>query len=309
MLRPHPTNCEVMKQIGTVCLAGLSAFSAILGGCGDSTTPLNTSQLFSPSADSSPAMAKAQRPLLYATAGDSQMLVYLYPHLKQRFDLSPGAQPERECSDRQGDVFVFTLDGLVEYHHGGVSPVTTIDVEGESCSVDPVTGDLAVTEEYESEILIFRDTKLGWHLPATRTVSFQPASCAYDDQGNLYVDATLGGKLALAELPKGMKTFTSIEVNQPFKLAGSVQWDGAYLAVTQSANPPAIYRYLINGTAATLAGKTSLKGANILAETWIFSRHVVAAADSGIYIWKYPQGGSFVKTIAIETAGGVTVSI
>ncbi len=239
------------------------------------------------------------------------MLIYAYPQLKLRFDLSPGIQPELECSDRQGDVFVFTGDGLMEYRHGGVSPIATIGIEGGACSVDPVTGNLAVSEEYE--ILIFRHTKRGWHLPATRTPPFQPASCAYDDQGNLFVDGATSGDLELAELPKGTKTFTSIGVNQPFKAAGSVQWDGAYLAVTDAtAKPPVIYRYSISGSAATLAGKTKLKGVTRVAETWIFNHHVIAAVDSdyfGVYIWKYPHGGSSVKTISIDVAGGVTVSI
>ena len=135
-----------MKRTQILCLASLGAFSTILDGCGSSTTLPNTSAWFSLSAPSSSTGRSPRRPLLYATMGDSQMLVYLYPQLKQRFDLSPGVQPELECSDRQGDVFVFTLDGLMEYRHAGVSPIATIGIEGEACSVDPVTGNLAVAD-------------------------------------------------------------------------------------------------------------------------------------------------------------------
>lgn len=312
VLHACPPKSNTMKRIGTLYLAGIGAFSGILGGCGSSAPPLNTSAWSSLSAVSSSATPKQRRPLLYATSGDSQMLIYTYPRLKQVFDLSPGLQPETECSDQRGDVFVSTLDGLIEYRHGGVSPVATIGIESEGCSVDPVTGDLAVTE-YAYGVLIFRSTKLGWHVPAKRTPPFQPTSSAYDGHGNLFVDGSTSGDLDLAELPKGTKTFTSIQVNRKIKAVGSIQWDGKHIAVTDTqASPPTIYRYSISGSAATLAGTTKLSGATRVAETWIFDGHVFGAVDYynlGVGMWKYPGGGSPIKTIPIDPAGGVTVSI
>jgi hypothetical protein len=244
----------------------------------------------------------------------SQMFIYTYPRLKRLFVLYPAVQPENECSDRRGDVFVATGDGLMEYQHAGVSPIATIGIESEGCSVDPVTGNLAVVQ-YGYGIRIFRPRKLGWHLPVTRTPPFQAMSCAYDDHGNLFADGSTGstGYLELAEMPKGTKTFVSINVNQPVSAAGSVQWDGKHLAVTDSdASPPIIYRYSISGSAATLVGTTKLSGATEVGETWIFNGHVIAAvysSNSGVGIWKYPGGGSPVNTISIDVAGGVTISI
>jgi hypothetical protein len=209
--------------------------------------------------------------------------------------LYPGIQPESECSDQRGDVFVATGDGLLEYRHGGVSPIATIGIESEACSVDPVTGDLAVVQ-YGYGIRIFRPTKQGWHLPATRTPPFQPTSGAYDANGNLFVDGSTDGALELAELVKGAKNFTSIEVSQTVNAAGSIQWDGRHLAVTDAqANPPLIYRYSISGSAATLIGTTKLSGATRVAETWIFDSYVFGAVDYynlGVDMWRYPGGGS-----------------
>jgi hypothetical protein len=133
------------------------------------------------------------------------------------------------------------------------------------------------------------------------------------DLAILSAETPSGGGLELAELPKGSKTFTSIEVNQPVKAAGSIQWDGRHVAVTDSAaRPPIIYRYSISGSAATLAGRTKLSEATGVDETWIFGSHVFGAVDYnnlGVDMWKYPGGGSPVKTISLDVAGGVTVSI
>jgi len=302
-----------MKQIRMLCLVGLGTFPAMLGGCG-TTAPIGTPPLSSLGAPSSSATPSTRRDLLYATAGDSQMFIYTYPRLKRLFVLYPAVQPETECSDRRGDVFVATGDGLMEYRHAGVSPIATIGIESEGCSVDPVTGNLAVVQ-YGYGIRIFRPTKTGWHLPVTRTPPFQATSCAYDDHGNLFADGSTGstGYLELAEMPKGTRTFASINVDQPVSAAGSVQWDGKHLAVTDSdASPPIIYRYSIGGSAAALAGTTKLSGATEVGETWIFNGHVVAAVYSssrGVGIWKYPGGGSPVNTISLDVAGGVTISI
>ena len=301
-----------MKRIEIRHLSWLAAIPALFSGCGNSTLPVNTSALSSLSALSLGLPRLARQALLYATSGDSQMLIYTYPRLKQRFDLSPGIEPGSECSDRYGDVFVATGDGLMEYQHGAVSPIATIGIESQGCSVDPVTGKLAVVSGYG--ILIFRYTKVGWHLPAVRTPPFRAMSCAYDDQGNLFVDGLVQSSptLQLAELPMGSKTFASFDVNQQVHAAGSVQWDGAHIAVTDSkATPTIIYRYSISGSSATLVGKTKLKGGAEVGETWIYKGHVIAAVFShnqGVSIWKYPAGGPAISTIPLEPAGGVTIS-
>lgn len=299
-----------MKPIAIACVTGLVAFSALLWGCATNNLPVN-----GPARATLGPLPKAavspQRDLLYATAGDSQIFIYSYPRLKHVFTLQPATGTASECSDRAGNVFVATSDGLLEYRHGGVSPIATIGLESDACSVDPVSGDLAVVQ-YGYGIRIFRPTKNGWHLPATRTPAFQAASCGYDNRGNLFVDGA-SGNLELAELPKGAKTFVSISVDQPVYAAGSVQWDGAHLAVTDSeANPTTIYRYSISGSAATLAGTTKLSGSTRAGETWIFKGRVMAAIFSsghGVGVWKYPAGGPAITTIPIDAAGGVTISI
>jgi hypothetical protein len=303
-----------MKRDGIARFTWPATLAALLSGCGSSGLPVNTAALSVLSAPLSTAARSGRRDLLYATSGDSQMVIYTYPQLKERFDLVPAIAPVSECSDRKGDVFVATGDGLLEYQHGAVSPIATIGVVSQGCSIDPVTGDLAVVQ-YDVGILLFRFTRVGWHLPALRVPPFAATSCTYDDQGNLFVDgaAQSNSVLELAELPKGSKTFTSFSVSQRVHVAGFVQWDGAHLAVTDSrAKPTVIYRYSISGGSATLVGKAKLQGSSEVGETWIYKGRVIAAVfsyPSGIGIWKYPGGGSAISTIPVEPAGGVTISI
>jgi DNA-binding beta-propeller fold protein YncE len=70
--------------------------------------------------------------------------------------LSDSNNPFGECVDKTGDVFVAEFGGnagtaaILEYAHGGTSPIATLSDPGyhpESCSIDPTTGNLAVTND------------------------------------------------------------------------------------------------------------------------------------------------------------------
>ena len=62
--------------------------------------------------------------------------------------------PSGECVDESGDVFVADggADTIREYAHGGTTPIATLNDPGEpyGCSVDPTTGNLAVTNGSDS---------------------------------------------------------------------------------------------------------------------------------------------------------------
>ena len=72
------------------------------------------------------------------------------PRGEPRLKLTGFATPYGECVDEKGDVFILNFDGesIVEYAHGGTAPIATLNDPGEKpsgCSVNPATGDLAVT--------------------------------------------------------------------------------------------------------------------------------------------------------------------
>jgi hypothetical protein len=121
----------------------------------------------------------------------------------------------------------------------------------------------------------------------------------YDPKGNLFADGFRSGAgVALVELPKGASAFQLITTSNTVTFAGSVQWDGKYLAVTDQ-DADKIYRYTVKGTKATLKGTVSLTGASDCAQTWI-AGSVVYCADAGNddgEVFNYPAGGSAIATL------------
>lgn len=83
--------------------------------------------------------------LLYATGGCGGTCVLSYPGLKLVGELSDGGSAI--CADSRGNVFLPKDTEVVEFAHGGASPVTTLTFPGYlavGCSVDPTTNNLAV---------------------------------------------------------------------------------------------------------------------------------------------------------------------
>ncbi len=167
------------------------------------------------------------------------------------------------------------------------------------CSVDPVTGNLAVVSGYggESRIAIYPD--------AQGTPSYYSDSgmstfeyCAYDDSGNLFVDGTNGlDPPHLAELAYGGSSFTNITLNgQLSHYPATLQWVGDYLAMSVGR---AVYHVRVSGSTGTIVGKTRLKKGFL--NPWAINSNrliTLYRADTkinGAYevaYWKYPKGGT-----------------
>jgi hypothetical protein len=101
--------------------------------------------------------------LLYVSDGGGGVNAYSYPSFDLIGQLTiPYARgAEGLCVDKQGDVFVPAWTGngssvtayVYEFAHGGTEPIAILDDPGAlntSCSVDLTTGNLAVTNVYQS---------------------------------------------------------------------------------------------------------------------------------------------------------------
>ncbi|HEY2554080.1 MAG TPA: hypothetical protein VGI15_02425, partial [Candidatus Cybelea sp.] len=210
-------------------------------------------------------------------------------------------------------VVAAAADEVLEYAHGGTTPLQTLSVsagEPAGCAVDPTTGNLAVTILGTSDVVIF----LGGS-GSGKTISGSLSDTyfdGYDDKGDLFVDGFEGSSPALAELPKGGSTFVPIALSHGLLFPGAVQWHGRYLAVgDQSAH--AIYHFAIRGGNAKEIGVTQLGGSSDIVEFWIQKPDVVGA-DAGnetAAIWKYPSGGAPIRFLSgpFGLPGGVTVSV
>lgn len=321
----------------------ICAAAAILSGC-SSTAP---QQAFAPLADSQTnavrrdsdsralrslarekdaswiARGAITQDLLYVSDVD-EVVVYSYPQGIFKGRLRRFLDATGVCVDKNGDVFVADngYGRVYEYKHGGTKRIKTLypgDAVG--CSVDPTTGNLAVTDLQSTSrsgngnvaIFVNASGKPKYYTdPAFHEYFF----CGYDDKGNLFVDGLPYGKgtgyTLFAELPKGGSTFKDFAVNAYVAGPGGVQWDGKHVAIGDQYSH--VYEFNIDESKAILVGTTPLGDAKNVKQAWIQGDRIIAPNSVGgpganVLIYKYPAGGEPIKTIkGVEQPQGAAVS-
>lgn len=296
------------------CRAGAVCLSVVLlTGCGAQQAPAPT--MLPAGAQSTAhrwmASTASSQDLLYVTGDCGGICVFTYPGGTLLQQLSDSNSPFGECVDKAGDVFVADFGGntgtaaVVEYAHGGTKPIATLSDPGyhpESCSIDPTTGNLAVTND-GGPVAIYAGAK-GDPTYYTDPKAYLTGFCTYDDKGNLFVDGEpIGsGGYALVEMPKGSYTFKSIKLVGPPSFWYDIQWAGKYLAV--SYGPTVIYHVAISGTKGTVIGSTVLNGpvSGIEVQFWIQGGAIIEPYGTGdlpdnVGFWRYPSGGKLRKKL------------
>ena len=301
---------------------------AILVGCDTNGSTLSTrsSDLLAPPAGVESAVHADRGPswmardakkddLLYISDEGGDVYVFSYPQGALVGTLTGFLNPRGECVDRAGDVWVVDLGSgpyasVVEYAHGGTSPIKTLNIRNEypyGCSVDHATGNLAVTFFADSYGSTQGAVEVYEHGKAHRTRTYVDPDiyyyvmCGYDNQGNLYVDGfNAGSVFKFAEIPNGSSSFTNVSLNQSIGFPGGVQWDGKYVAVGDSDND-VIYQFAISGSQGNKVGSTPLNGGSYVEQFWIHSldHRVIGPSNGGasVMFWKYPAGGEPTRTI------------
>jgi hypothetical protein len=283
----------------------ISAAAALLASCGGSPPPIGApgAMLQSPTiathADRGGSWMLPQAAgddLLYISDLNGTVYVFTYPLGSLVGQLSGFREPEGLCSDPGGDVFISDAGSqhVYEFAHG-----IYIDFHPVDCSVDPVTGNLAVTNQDGFQVLIWRNARAGKpHVYADPSaVLFE---CAYDNKGNLFVDQIPYHKRKgtyIGELPNGSKTFRNIKLSKSIGAPGGIQWDGKYVAI-EDPNANVVYRVLFSGSSGTVVSTVTLGGAKFIAQFWIERRRLIGPDEYGfVGFWKYPAGGPILKKI------------
>ncbi|MGC1379489.1 MAG: hypothetical protein WA814_00540, partial [Candidatus Baltobacteraceae bacterium] len=262
---------------------GLCAAAALLAGCGGSQLAPAVPGTMPAARHSGSWMAPDAKSgdLLYITdTVTNELYVFSYPKGTPKGAITGGLQdPAGECVDKSGDVFVANTgaNNVYEYAHGGTSPIAVLNDPGYfpvGCSIDPVTGNLAVTNfpvtsSLQGNVVIYKHAKGNPKGNYTSKIMNQMLLCSYDGSGNLFVDGlTKGSGFAFAELRKGGTALTNVTLNQSIGNAGGVEWDGTYVAVgDQTTNT--IYQFTISGKKGTVVGSTPLGGASEVFQFWI----------------------------------------
>jgi len=268
--------------------------------------------------------AKSETLLYVSDLYNNVVYAYSYPKLKPVGELTTDMlSPDGLCTDKKGDLFVVNNtpndNDIVEFAHGGTTPLQTlVDPAqiGVACSVDPVTGNLAVTN---IENISFGAGSISIYPKATGnpTILADPDIgsvyfCAYDDKGNLYLDGFSGGpsdgSFEFAELPKGKSKFTPILLkNTTINFPGDIAWDGKYVDVADqeeaviSGSPPiltsAIYR--TTGTDGKVVSQEILANSDDLIQYFNEGTEAIGVNFHGTFVafWQYPKGGKEIKTL------------
>jgi hypothetical protein len=299
-----------MKRALVLCAVALFA------GCGGGQTS-DTFIDHSPNASSATAVGAGSSPairgaLLYVSDNlGSVVYVFSYPKLALVQKLTGFDGPTGECVDAAGDVWIvnFNPPEAIEYAHGGQTPIRALSLTEQppfGCAVDPMTGNLAVTEGQYVAVYqnasgnptLYSDYDIGGLRYAT-----------YDGSGDLFVDGYATG--LIAELPRGgssLETITLSKDIEPF----SMQWDGQYLAVVDGSGgvrgPTPVDGVHVSGQAGEIVRTTLLKSrrdrkARQAVQYWVAGGKIVgpdvsrAAATRLVGLWQYPGGGTPLKEI------------
>ncbi|HEY4433045.1 MAG TPA: hypothetical protein VGM99_01480 [Candidatus Cybelea sp.] len=244
----------------------------------------------------------------------SEILVFTYPGGKYVGSISGATDPQGLCAAKSGNWWVVASgsDEVLEFAHGGTTPLKTLNVSGgepAGCAVDSTTGNLAVTIVSGGDVVVFT----GGSGSGTTTSDglTETYFTAYDDKGDLFADGFAGSTPSLVELRKGRSKFVSITLGASIGFPGPLQWYANYLALGDQESS-GIDHFAIHGRKAKEIGVTQLGGGDIDA-FWI-QKPDVAAADAGNddgAIWKYPSGGSPIKVLngPFDLPIGITVSV
>ncbi|MGA2761286.1 MAG: hypothetical protein ABSF08_13325 [Candidatus Cybelea sp.] len=284
--------------------------ATVLAGCGGSQPPMGapgampqTSAIATHAEGGKSWMlpeAKNQD-LIYAVGGCGGTCILSYPGGKVVGAISgySGWDYSADCSDASGNVYIADNDEVAEFAHAGTTPIAIFSLPGDGargCSVDPVTGNLAVVYE-NSPVAVF---KPGSGEPVTYESGLDATYCGYDNAGNLFVDGFLSGeKYGLAELPKGGSTFLALSVSQSVGEPGQIQWDGKYITYESGGYPPVVvFQLEVYGSQATVVGTTTLQDIrHAPRQSWIYNDTIIAPYSNHgqhathIGTWKYPEGG------------------
>jgi hypothetical protein len=322
--------------------------AAMLPGCGGSQPPVGATRTMPQTSAIAPHVGRGKswmkpeakgEDLLYISDGYG-VKAYTYPGLKLVGNLtgfSKYANLGTLCSDGHGDIFVpswltnqFTGE-IYEFAHGGTSPIATLDDPGGGygCSVDPTTGNLAVTNILAPDppykygnVAIYpnaRGNPTVYDSPYINSYWY----AAYDDNGDLFVDGEGYGAsgFPLAELLSGASSFSDITLNRELN-PYSLQWSNGHLIIASDAGcrcvgPEYIYEIQVSGDYGTVIHTTALKShPNRNAEAaqfWIQENRIVGAGgrdgDNNVQIWHYPRSGGPIKVRSRVALYGVIVSV
>jgi hypothetical protein len=248
--------------------------------------------------------AKKAGQFLYVTdAGAGDVQVYAWPKPKNPVGTLTGfSEPQGACADTKGNVWITstTAAAILEFKGGATSPTTTLNTTGlpVGCSVDPKTGNLAVTnilsKSYgQGSVDVFAGAK-GTPKNYSNSGLFKAFFTGYDNKGVLWVSGLSSGYAPV---------YASLSAKGKFKLGaisgiefpGTTQFDGKTM-VTGDQDTSTLYQVKKFKSTGTVV----FTGASDIVQGWIEGSSFIGpdAGNLNVGIYKYPQGGAATQTLS-----------
>jgi hypothetical protein len=253
-------------------------------------------------------------------SGLDDIFIFRLPTLKLVGKLTGFDEPQGECTDNSGDVWVANTrqSQVLEYSHTGALEGSLMDPTSypEGCAWDPQTGNLAVTgiagrgSNASPAIEIYNDAG-GIPTPYRNPNQAQYDFAGYDPNGNLFVDGKdAGGNFMLSELPKGAMEAHTVQITGGTIYGpGMVQWytAGNDLVIGDEScggeSVACVYRVSIKHSSGSITGKTKLdnyigKHACHLVQGYLYGAQLLGGdvdtcglPEPTMYAWPFPKGG------------------
>lgn len=268
----------------------------------------------------SPELANATAPVLFVSdSGTDDVYIYSLPALKVIGTVTGFSQPQGECSDNKGNVWVTDTNAQIIYeldHHGRlVNELSDTGGYPAGCAWDPTTGNVAVmnlfgTGSSNGAVLVYsKGSQVSqYRNPQQYYYNFG----GYDTGGDLFFDGRdQTGNFILSELPKGAKSpHTLSVVGGKIYYPGMVQWIATrrdLLIGDQScgnAYVSCLYNVAPSKSVATIRGSINLKNASggsicDLIQGVKYSNEIAGSdynfcgtTASSTDLWPFPGGGS-----------------
>jgi hypothetical protein len=286
------------------------ALALVVAGCGGTSLPQGSGPL-----SNAPA-ATGSGTLIYVSEGGTNTVAMLKdPSYKAAGKLGGLHDPAGLCANASGDIWVVNTKSakVIEYAHGNHKSIASLSDPAATvpygCSVDPTTGNLAVTTVNGAKgggggVLIYTGAK-GTAKVYTSSSLAVAYFCAYDASGNLFVDGLDSNySFLLMELPAGSTQLQTVTVKGSITFPGGIAWDGQHLAIGDDAygggRTAAIDQVSVSGTTASIVTTIPLDGTCDILQFAIVDGTKVAAPDgclNELFVFAYPAGGKAVKTV------------
>ena len=258
--------------------------------------------------------------LFVSDPGTGDVYMYSLPRLESTGTITGFYQPQGECSDSKGNVWVTDANARTIYelsHHGRLeNEITDSTGYPVACAWDESTGNLAVMNIFglaseSGEVLVYNRGS-GEPQAYQNSDQYFYDFGGYDSGGDLFFDGRdAGGAFMLSELPNGASSAKTVKVTGgTIYFPGMVEWNAAKKQLIvgdqscHNAYQSCVYSLKLTQGGAAIAGATQLQGSGgkpicDLVQGAQFGKQLAgsdynfcSSAPGTTYVWRYPAGGA-----------------